>query len=84
MEDKSTSLLDTRLPRDLPNINKDILILAAAWNGNITRYAQLRRHNYVDGEISAVMRSAQHQTAFARWPDTCVKDLFNQDGVEIF
>ncbi|KAL0937629.1 uncharacterized protein CTRU02_207360 [Colletotrichum truncatum] len=84
IDDKFAGLLYAPLPRDLPNINKDILILAAAWDGNIDRYARLRRPKYVNGEISAVMRGAQHHTAFARWLDTCVEDLFDQDGVEFF
>ncbi|KAF9872428.1 hypothetical protein CkaCkLH20_09925 [Colletotrichum karsti] len=82
--DDFASLLYTPLPRDLPNINKDILILAAAWDGNIDRYARLRRPKYVPGEISAVMRGALHHTAFARWLDTCVDDSFDEDGVEMF
>ncbi|KAJ0335072.1 hypothetical protein COL922a_009809 [Colletotrichum nupharicola] len=53
------------LPRDLPALNKDILILLAAWNGNVERYSRLRRpvdevwqaihaHSIVNGDLSRI------------------------------
>ncbi|CAI0641360.1 unnamed protein product [Colletotrichum noveboracense] len=69
-------LLYKPLPRDLPPVNKDILILMAAWDGNIDRYSRLRRPYPVSNEISAVIRGAYHHTPFARWLEGCVDDLF--------
>lgn len=71
-------------PRVLPtNIDKDILILAAVWDGDIESYSRPRRPRSAPSEISAVMRGAQHHTAFARWRDTYVGDLSDGDGVEL-
>ncbi|KAK1622721.1 hypothetical protein BDP81DRAFT_465791 [Colletotrichum phormii] len=64
-------LLHNPLPRDLPPINKDILVLMAAWDGNIDRYARLRRPVTVPNEITAFVRGAYHHTPFARWLETC-------------
>ncbi|KAK2038861.1 hypothetical protein LZ31DRAFT_559243 [Colletotrichum somersetense] len=69
-------LLHQPLPRDLPPVNKDILILMAAWDGNIDRYARLRRPVTVHNEVSAVVRGAYHHTPFARWLEACVDEIF--------
>ncbi|KAK1470078.1 hypothetical protein CMEL01_01845 [Colletotrichum melonis] len=63
-------------PGDLPPINKDILILMAAWDGNIERYFRLRRPIAVPNEITALVRGAYHHTPFARWLESCVDELF--------
>ncbi|KAK2027316.1 hypothetical protein LX32DRAFT_640998 [Colletotrichum zoysiae] len=76
-------LLHQPLPRDLPPINKDILILMAAWDGNIDRYARLRRPVTVPNEVSAVVRGAYHHTPFARWLETCVDEIFPCDVNEL-
>ena len=72
--------LYTPLPADLPIINKDILILQAAYEGNIDRYVRLRRPDMLNGEFQCVMRGIFHNTMFARWwslqPE--VKDPLNQ------
>ncbi|KAK2767334.1 hypothetical protein CKAH01_15228 [Colletotrichum kahawae] len=68
------------LPRDLPPVNKDILILMAAWDGNIDRCSRLRRPKPVENEISTVIRGAYHHTPFARWLDTYVEDLFPDES----
>lgn len=70
------ALLHTPLPEDLPPINKDILILMAAWDGNIERYSRLRQPSTVPNEITAVVRGAYHHTPFARWLESCVDELF--------
>lgn len=72
-------LLYSPLPTDLPNINKDALILMAAWEGNIDRYWRLRRRSKrISGEISAVIRGAYHHTAFARWLDNRLEQDFDE------
>ncbi|KAJ0163182.1 hypothetical protein CTA2_3383 [Colletotrichum tanaceti] len=76
LRDGDIDLLHKPLPRDLPPLNKDILILMAAWDGNIDRYARLRRQVPIPNEITAVVRGAYHHTPFARWLETCVDEIF--------
>ncbi|RHZ52470.1 hypothetical protein CDV55_100117, partial [Aspergillus turcosus] len=67
-EDDVTHLLYMTLPTNLPTINKDLLILMAAYYGNIERYARLRRPNrWVRCEISYAVRGIYHNTMFAKW-----------------
>ncbi|EFQ25874.1 hypothetical protein CGRA01v4_14279 [Colletotrichum graminicola] len=73
---RDIDLLHQPLPRDLPPVNKDILILMAAWDGNIDRYARLRCPVTLPNEISAVVRGAYHHTPFARWLETSIDDAF--------
>ncbi|VTT72589.1 unnamed protein product, partial [Fusarium fujikuroi] len=61
------SLLYTPLPRHLPTVDKDILILMAAYTGNIDRYARLRRPRTINGEMQCIVRGIYHNTFFARW-----------------
>ncbi|KAM0123955.1 hypothetical protein ACHAP3_010708 [Botrytis cinerea] len=61
------SLLYNPLPTHLPTTNKDSIILHAAYEGNIDRYARLRRPVMVNGEAEAIVRGIYHHTAFARW-----------------
>ncbi|KAF0323526.1 hypothetical protein GQ607_009207 [Colletotrichum asianum] len=63
---KYSDLTYRPLRPDLPPVNKDILILMAAWDGNIDRYSRLRRPKTIENEISAVIRGAYHHTPFAR------------------
>lgn len=60
-------LLYEALPRDLPTVNKDLLILMAAYEGNIDRYARLRRPQMIPNELYCVIRGIYHHTTFARW-----------------
>ncbi|KAF2222857.1 hypothetical protein BDZ85DRAFT_262575 [Elsinoe ampelina] len=58
------------LPRHLPNLkNKDLLIFTAAAEGNIDRYASLRRPWDPENrsEICAVVRGIYHHPFFAKW-----------------
>lgn len=64
-------LLYSPLPQDLPAVNKDVLILMAAWEGNIDRYARLQRPHMIRGEDFCVVRGIHHSTAFARWWSHC-------------
>ncbi|TGO85154.1 hypothetical protein BPOR_0425g00010 [Botrytis porri] len=61
------SLLYSPLPIHLPTTNKDALILHAAYEGNIDRYARLRRPVMMKGETEAIVRGTYHNTSFARW-----------------
>lgn len=61
-------LLWSPLPFDLPWGDKDLLILMAAYHGDVDRYARLRRPHYVSRtERHCLVRGIYHNTAFARW-----------------
>ncbi|KAK7427574.1 hypothetical protein QQZ08_005849 [Neonectria magnoliae] len=64
---ETLSLLYSPLPLDLPNVDKDVLILMAAWSGNMDRYTRLRRERMVPGERECVVRGIYHHTFFAKW-----------------
>ncbi|OAA61501.1 hypothetical protein ISF_05580 [Cordyceps fumosorosea ARSEF 2679] len=59
--------LDKPLPADLPPGNKDVLILAAAYSGDVDRYARLRRPRMVRGEAACAARGIYHNPFFATW-----------------
>ncbi|KAF6804885.1 hypothetical protein CMUS01_14742 [Colletotrichum musicola] len=60
-------LFYTPLLSHLPTTNKDALILMAAYEGNIERYARLRRPLMLHDEVAAIVRGIYHNTTFARW-----------------
>lgn len=61
-------LLWNPLPIDLPEGNKDILILMAAYYGDLDRYVRLRRPNFVlPKEMLCVIRGIYHNSMFAKW-----------------
>ncbi|CAK7223410.1 hypothetical protein SBRCBS47491_005199 [Sporothrix bragantina] len=68
-EDKAMlELLWSPLPHDLPAGNKDLLILMAAYNGDVDRYARLHRPHPVSlSEDHCIHRGIYHSTAFAKW-----------------
>ncbi|KAG7417316.1 hypothetical protein Forpe1208_v003854 [Fusarium oxysporum f. sp. rapae] len=61
------ALLYAPLPRHLPTVHKDILILMAAFTGNIDRYDRLRRPRPINGEMQCIVRGIYHNTFFAKW-----------------
>ncbi|KUL84312.1 hypothetical protein ZTR_07524 [Talaromyces verruculosus] len=63
-------LLSQPLPVDLPRGNKEILILIAAYYGNIERYARLRRARVIDKERGCLVRGIYHNSMFALWRAT--------------
>lgn len=62
-----TTLLYTPLPKHLPNINKNVLICMAAWNGDVDRYVRLRRPHPIPREDMCLFRGIYHHPAFAKW-----------------
>jgi hypothetical protein len=60
-------LLYSPLPADLPTIDKDLLILAAACHGNIDRYLRLRRPQKIHGELQCLIRGIYHDPLFAKF-----------------
>ncbi|WYZ43668.1 hypothetical protein EsH8_VII_000104 [Colletotrichum jinshuiense] len=60
-------LFYTPLFSHLPTINKNPLILMAAYEGNLDRYVRLRRPSMLHDELSAVIRGIYHNTTFAKW-----------------
>ncbi|KAM0420995.1 hypothetical protein ACHAPT_011238 [Fusarium lateritium] len=65
--DDVVTLLWNPLPLDLPTVDKDLLILMAAYTGNIDRYARLRRPRMIDGEPQCIVCGIYHDTFFAKW-----------------
>ena len=60
-------MLHTPLPSHSPAITKDPLILMAAYEGNLDRYARLRRPKMLDREAEAVIRGVYDNTTFAKY-----------------
>ncbi|KAK2017154.1 hypothetical protein LZ32DRAFT_551605 [Colletotrichum eremochloae] len=60
-------LFYTPILSHLPTINKNPLILMAAYEGNLERYVRLRRPKMLHDEESAVIRGIYHNTTFAKW-----------------
>jgi hypothetical protein len=60
-------LLYNPLPADLPTVQKDLLILMAAVQGNIDRYARLRRPVLIQQEGPCLVRGIYHHPLFAKW-----------------
>ena len=60
-------LLYSPLPFDLPTVDKDFLILMAAWTGNIDRYTRLRRPHWLKAERAFIIRGIYFDTMFAKW-----------------
>lgn len=60
-------LLYSPLPVDLPTVNKDILILMAAYYGDIDRYVRLQRPVLIPGETACIIRGIFFNTLFAKW-----------------
>lgn len=66
--EEMTELLWSPLPVDLPWGDKDLLILMAAYYGDVDRYARLRRPSHVSlAEANCVVRGIYHNTMFAKW-----------------
>lgn len=60
-------LLYSPLPADLPTVEKDLLILSAAYHGNIDRYMRLRRPYEINGEVACLIRGIYHDPLFAKF-----------------
>lgn len=60
-------LVYSPLPADLPLINKDKLIHVAAYNGDIDRYARLRRPQMLEHEWALVIHGIYHYPFFAKY-----------------
>jgi hypothetical protein len=67
VDPEAVRLLHSPLPTDLTTVDKDLLILIAAWSGNIDRYARLRRPRFIEGELPCIIRGIYHHPLFARW-----------------
>ncbi|EQL02878.1 hypothetical protein OCS_01410 [Ophiocordyceps sinensis CO18] len=63
-------LLSNPLPANLPTCDKDVLIVMAAYRGDLDRYCRLRRPHLVHGEFEAIVRGVYHNTQFAQWWST--------------
>ncbi|KAL1879293.1 hypothetical protein Daus18300_001873 [Diaporthe australafricana] len=66
--EEMTELLWKPLPVDLPWGDKDLLILMAAYYGDVDRYARLQRPSHVSmAEAFCVIRGIYHNIMFAKW-----------------
>ncbi|PQE10022.1 Alpha-mannosyltransferase protein [Rutstroemia sp. NJR-2017a BVV2] len=83
LELEHVPLLYNPLPLDLPTTKKDVLIIHAAYEGNIDRYARLRRPIMIIKEEYALIRGIHHSTAFARWCLGQPKDRFGYNYGDI-
>ncbi|KAJ5962012.1 hypothetical protein N7501_006953 [Penicillium viridicatum] len=68
-------LLYSSLPSDLPPVNKDSLILSAAYRGDIDRYARLRRPQMIEQEFHAIILGIYNHPLWARWWSTQVPEV---------
>ncbi|KAF3811697.1 LysM domain-containing protein [Colletotrichum gloeosporioides] len=66
-DEEALKILCQPLPADLTTCHKDLLILMAAYNGDIDRYHRLRRPRLLDHEIGCIVRGIYHNTLFAQW-----------------
>ncbi|KAF3045408.1 hypothetical protein E8E11_008187 [Didymella keratinophila] len=60
-------LLYSSLPTDLPTVQKDLLILMAAVQGNLDRYERLRRPFLIQKEVPCLVLGIYHHSLFAKW-----------------
>lgn len=60
-------LVSEPLPLDLTTVQKDLLIIMAAYYGDVDRYARLRRPHFIAGEYGCCIRGIYHNTPFAIW-----------------
>lgn len=68
LTEDEASLLNLPLPANLPTMRKDLMILVAAFEGNLDRYARLRRPNHaVNHELHCVLQGVHKSTALAHW-----------------
>lgn len=80
--DSMSRLLYSPLPLDLPPGNKDVLILMAAYYGDVDRYARLHRPVAIKGQIECVVHGIFHNTLFAKWwADRLADSPDNLDGM---
>ncbi|KAJ5551689.1 hypothetical protein N7535_000367 [Penicillium sp. DV-2018c] len=68
-------LLYSPLPADLPPVNKDNLILSAAYNGDVDRYVRLRRPQRIEQESHAIILGIYKHPLWARWWSTQVPEV---------
>ncbi|KAJ5145720.1 uncharacterized protein N7515_000284 [Penicillium bovifimosum] len=68
-------LLYSLLPLDLPPVNKDNLILSAAYNGDVDRYVRLRRPHRIKQEFHAIILGIYNHPLWARWWSTQVPEV---------
>jgi hypothetical protein len=67
-------LLYSPLPSDLPPVNKDSLILSAAYRGDVDRYVRLRRPRMIEQEFHAIILGIYNHPLWARWWSTQVPE----------
>ena len=83
---KELALFNSPLPFDLPTMNKTLLILCAAANGDVDRYSRLRRQWRLPLEHLCLIRGCYHSTAMATWlaksPDVIESLRLEDEGIK--
>lgn len=67
LSDNEIALLYSPLPRDLPTMNKHLLIDMAAYNGDVDRYVRLVNRRTAFREINKIIRGIHWNPLFARF-----------------
>ena len=68
LTESEIALFDSPLPADLPTMHKNLLILVAGFEGNLDRYARLRRPGRsIDYELHCVLPGVYKSFAMANW-----------------
>jgi len=67
LSDVELDLFTGPLPSDLPTVNKNLLILVAAYTGNIERYLRLRYKTPIKFEIECLAHGCRHNPYMAAW-----------------
>ncbi|KAJ5437024.1 hypothetical protein N7445_007909 [Penicillium cf. griseofulvum] len=75
-------MLYNPLPADLPTLNKDLLVLTAAFYGDVDRYARLRRPQTVRSELDCLLRGIYNNTMFAMWCSLQKNSTFQYNGIK--
>lgn len=69
LTDNEIALFTSPLPTDLPTMHKELLILVAAFEGNLDRWARLRRPGGNPYELLCVLPGIYKSFAMAKWLD---------------
>ncbi|KAF4959600.1 hypothetical protein FSARC_10686 [Fusarium sarcochroum] len=88
LTEDETALFNSPLPFNLPTMHKDLLILMAAYEGNVDRYVRLRRPFKISREFACLVRGIYHSTTMANYlssnPHAVESLKLHQSEVRIF
>ncbi|CAG8885870.1 unnamed protein product [Penicillium egyptiacum] len=82
IKDEILPMLYSPLPPDLPTLNKDLLIMVAAFCGDIDRYSRLRRPKTAHSEFRSLVRGIYNNTMFAKWCSLQTCSVFQSGDIK--